>query len=105
MIDNPEHYFYSKSGQVLKDIEDLFKCIKNISNEDFSHHVNSEKNDFANWVNDILLDKNFASALRKASSKDKMIEVVRNKYKTYMKSKNRRTKKNLISQIKEAYNV
>jgi len=103
MIENPAHYFYAKGGRVLRDIEDLFTYLKDISLEDFSFHVNGEKNDFANWVHDILKDKSFASALKKVNTKDAMLEVARNKFKAYMKMKSKRTKKNLISQIMEAY--
>ncbi|MEM4637564.1 MAG: acetate/propionate family kinase [Candidatus Woesearchaeota archaeon] len=47
---SPEHYFILKGGTVIKSLEELVVVLKNIDKETFEYHVNSEKNDFSNWI-------------------------------------------------------
>jgi len=61
---NPEQYFRVKDGRIVKSLKDLVDVLNQIDDETFYHHVNVEKNDFANWVRDVLQDLYLANQLR-----------------------------------------
>ncbi|MBN1544851.1 hypothetical protein JW898_05320 [Candidatus Woesearchaeota archaeon] len=50
----PEKYFILRSGTPIKSIEELALMLDSISDEDFSFHVNVQKNDFSNWLKDVF---------------------------------------------------
>ena len=76
MVIKEENYFYVHNGSVLKSKEDLLGCLRNIDEESFDHHVNSEKNDFANWVRDILKDEKLSKKLAQSRSVDEMVSSI-----------------------------
>jgi uncharacterized protein (UPF0147 family) len=47
-----------------------------MSGESYAIHVNMEKNDFANWVGDIIKDEGLAKNLRKAASQAQAAKLV-----------------------------
>lgn len=58
--------FWTTDGHILKNLEDLKLAFGTMADEVFLHHVNSEKNDFADWVEQVLEDAKCAAALRKS---------------------------------------
>ena len=55
---------------------DLRDALRTITEEQFKHHVNAMKNDFAAWVEAVLGNKKTASEMRKASTIGAMIRSV-----------------------------
>jgi hypothetical protein len=43
-------YFYAVNGKVLKNLSDLYFLVKECDDSVFAHHVNSQKNDFSQWI-------------------------------------------------------
>lgn len=68
--------FWSRDGQILQNLSDLSLAIGSMDDEIFLHHVSSEKNDFADWVEHVLQDSVCAEALRKAKKKAQAEKVV-----------------------------
>ena len=65
MINAPfEKEFVFHDGKRAKNILELYEILERLSDQDFVSFVNSYKNDFANWVEAVLLDKGFAQKLR-----------------------------------------
>lgn len=62
--------FWTRDGSILRDLRDLHVVVSSMDDEIFFHHVNKEKNDFADWVEYVLQDKECAEALRKAKKKE-----------------------------------
>jgi hypothetical protein len=63
----PEEFvFWSCTGQVLRNLKDLKSELDTMSDEAYACHVNAEKNDFMNWVRDIIKDERLARDLQKA---------------------------------------
>ena len=60
--------FFCQDGQVSKNLKELIDCLNRMTEEAFRHHVTSEKNDFSNWIRDVLGDVTLASDLGSASS-------------------------------------
>lgn len=60
--------FWLQDGQVLNSLLALKAALEAMEKTVFAHHVNIEKNDFADWVDLVLGDGECALALRKAKT-------------------------------------
>ncbi|MBI2832636.1 MAG: hypothetical protein HYX79_10315 [Chloroflexi bacterium] len=68
LSDTPQEYvFWCNDGRILKNLNDLGQALAGMTDETFSFHSNVEKNDFANWVRDIIGDSKLTTALQRAS--------------------------------------
>jgi len=73
-MDMPEHkWFYFKHGRRASNIEELKTALESIDESEFKHHVNNDKNDFANWVEDVFGEQKLANSMREASDKGGII--------------------------------
>jgi len=60
----PEQFtFRTRDGAYLWNLGDLASAVSNMQDSVFSFHVNEEKNDFANWVADVIGDHALAREL------------------------------------------
>jgi hypothetical protein len=66
----PELRLWLSDGRVIKNIEELYKAVKNMKNNVYNEHVSSSKNEFADWVGEILGQESLASELAKANKKE-----------------------------------
>jgi hypothetical protein len=78
---SPENAFWCNNGIIFKNLYDLESGFKNMPADVYVYHANSEKNDFSNWVSDILGDKRLASELKKCKSKEDAAKKVSAKIK------------------------
>lgn len=75
---DPDTYFWLRSGQPLKSIQEFALHLPLISDEDFSHHVRQEQNDFANWIHELFAEHELAFALKRCRNKAQMQTVLYN---------------------------
>lgn len=75
----PEHYFITKKGKTLKNLEELHNHMAVIEEDEFRHHVNDKKNDFHNWVRDVHKDKILATNLLKAKTRVQTAMHIKNR--------------------------
>ena len=75
----PEQCFWVNNGPILKNIEELANTLPGISDDIFQHHVNSEKNDFSNWIRDVVGDQKLANNLLSSKNKGSALKKVRNR--------------------------
>lgn len=61
-----EQYFFLKDGTIIKSIEQLAKIMDEMHDDTFYHHVNDERHDFANWINDVFEEVELANQLMEA---------------------------------------
>ncbi|MEM5835042.1 MAG: polysaccharide deacetylase family protein [Candidatus Aenigmatarchaeota archaeon] len=73
--------FWCHDGKVFKNLYELRDGLRNMSNETYSYHANEEKNDFSNWVRDVIKDEKLANNLRKAKSKEEALQIVEKRIK------------------------
>ena len=59
----PEQAFWLHDGPGLYNLRDLKHALDNITEEQFGFHVGEDKNDFSNWVRDVLKDPECAVEL------------------------------------------
>jgi len=71
-----QHAFWLLGGKHIKNIVELGRELKHMSSETFVHHVNEQKNDFANWVEHCAKDNQLAILLRTTKSQERMAAIV-----------------------------
>ncbi len=60
----PEQFtFRSYNGDVYWNLRDLAQAVASMKDTEFTYHVNERKNDFANWVTDVIGDRKLAREL------------------------------------------
>src|SRR5512136_5816 len=71
-----EHVFWCCDGRILKNLRELCDALGAMSDDVFAYHVNAAKNDFYNWVKDIVKDDALAGDLLRASDSRTAVTVV-----------------------------
>ena len=77
--------FWSHDGAVLHNMAELSQALNSISNETFAYHVNPEKNDFANWVKNVIGDEMLATQLFRSHDKGSAAKQVSERLKALQK--------------------
>ncbi len=80
---NNDNSFWVNDGQVLNSLVALQEALNNMQNEVFAHHVQKDRNDFADWVNFVLCDSKCSIDLRKTKTKKDASVVVSKYLKSY----------------------
>ena len=57
--------FYCADGRVFKNLSELGSALNDMSVGTFAHHAREGRNDFANWIRDVIGDKTLARDLVK----------------------------------------
>jgi hypothetical protein len=75
----PDWAFWVCNGQVLRNIHELASAIENMNDGTFFYHVNDEnnKNDFAQWILDVIQDGELAHKLKKIRNRKRYGEIIR----------------------------
>jgi hypothetical protein len=64
-------------GKKIHSIQDLITALERMEHSVFRIHVNSKKNDFAQWIRFVLNDKKLARLLRWTTTKETTIQKIR----------------------------
>ncbi|MBI3034391.1 hypothetical protein HYY72_04475 [Candidatus Woesearchaeota archaeon] len=72
----PDKCFWVNQGPILRNLNELSDALKGINDEQFTHHLNKDKNDFSKWVNDVFGDEELAKALSRVSTKTAAIKKI-----------------------------
>ncbi|MFH1211387.1 MAG: hypothetical protein V1659_00480 [Candidatus Woesearchaeota archaeon] len=97
----PEMYFYFCNGKVAKSVSEMLVILKNIPENEFSQHVNSEKNDIANWINGVYQRPDIAEMLNKKRSLKATIGILKTSYAKHEKEQKKARKRIEIALKKE----
>jgi len=71
-----KHEFNIHMGTSIKNLQELAEALEIMDDDVFNHHVTKEKNDFSNWVKDIIEDVELSNDLLKAKTRKKAFETV-----------------------------
>ncbi len=71
-----EQRFHFHDGSSVGSLKELLKRLENIGYREFYQHVNTEKNDFANWVRHVLHNEELASDMEKVTSIVETVEII-----------------------------
>ncbi len=77
---NFEHFFVLSNGNKLKNLQELEDSLKTMNADVFNFHVNESKNDFANWINDVMGLNELAQNVREVKTKEQISELIDNWY-------------------------
>ncbi len=61
---SPEKYFVLVTGVPLKNLKELANAFETMNDWVFDHHVNGSRNDFADWVKNVLKEPELAKDLK-----------------------------------------
>lgn len=76
-----EKCFWFNNRPIVRNIYELVATINNISEDAFKYHVNEEKNDFSNWIRDVLKDEKLAKTLLKTKTKNTTVKKIKERIK------------------------
>ena len=77
--------FWCNDGRIFRNLKDLLTGLKEMSKETFNFHANKERNDFSNWIRDVIGDVKLAEDLLKAKTKSAAAKIVRMRIKALEK--------------------
>jgi hypothetical protein len=60
--------FWCHDSRVVKNMAELATALKEMPNDIFEYHLNSEKNDFSTWARDVIGDTTLAGQLARVAS-------------------------------------
>jgi hypothetical protein len=60
--------FWCQDGRVLKSLPQLGVALKQMDEETFRHHSSESRNDFSNWVRDVIGDEKLSRDLLKSTT-------------------------------------
>lgn len=77
LADVPKEYvFWCHDGCALHNMRDLGEALTTMTDETYTFHVNTEKNDFTNWVQDVIKDEKLAKYLQKVPNQARAAKLV-----------------------------
>lgn len=64
-----QYVFYCHDSSIFADLRELAEGLKAMSDETFAYHSNLQRQDFSNWVRDVIGDEELANELAKSSNR------------------------------------
>ena len=64
-----EVVFWLHDGGTLRDLAELAATLETMTDDTYAYHVNAARNDFVNWVRDIIGDQTLVTDLGKAANR------------------------------------
>ncbi len=71
-----EHAFRFHDGRILGNMGDLGEALKTMEKDTFASHASAQKNDFSNWVRDVIGDRKLAGDLDRSSNRTQAAKKV-----------------------------
>ena len=81
----PDKAFWVNNGPVLKNVIELATTAAKLTPQQFMHHVNNAKNDFAKWVGEVIRDSELAQQLKRVKTKEDLARVATNRLRQLQK--------------------
>lgn len=77
LADTPqEKQFWCCDGRLAKNLPELKLALEQMSEETFLYHSNETKNDFSNWVRDVIGDEQLSRDLLKSKTQTQAAKAV-----------------------------
>jgi len=73
---SPDKYFVLCNGQTIKDYKELAALLETVGDDIYYYHVTNERNDFANWINDVFEEQELAEKIRHSGSRHEMMAIL-----------------------------
>jgi len=72
----PKHEFNIHMGTSIKNLQELAEALEIMNDGAFKHHVTKDRNDFSNWVRNVIEDISLSKNLLKAKTREKSFKLV-----------------------------
>ena len=69
--------FWSNDGLIMRNMNDLASALQKMKATTFKYHANAEKNDFSNWINDVMHDQKLAAGIKGCKTKAEATKLAR----------------------------
>ena len=69
-------YFMVVDGSVIRSLYELAEALEWMSDDAYYYHVTQDRNDFCNWVNDIIKDTELAKKMGEAPNRERCQIIV-----------------------------
>lgn len=73
----PDRAFWVNNGPIIKSLEEFAASVGKLKPEQFMHHVNRQKNDFARWISEVVGDSILAQRIRVLKTGEAMAKAAR----------------------------
>jgi len=73
---HPDNHFYVRDGPRLKNLYELERELRRMTDSQFLHHVNDSKNDFYNWIFHVVKDERLSMQLAQVKDRNAMADIV-----------------------------
>jgi len=74
-----EKCFWLCDGRVLKNFKDLGAALDKMEENIWKHHVTKDKNDFANWIEDVFGEKKLGRDVRSSRNAKSAAKKIKSK--------------------------
>ena len=81
-----EKQFWCSDGRVLRNLSELATALREMGNETFRHHSSETRNDFGNWVRDVIGDDKLSNDLKKSKTQAQAAKATADRV-TWLKNK------------------
>ncbi len=71
-----EYVFCCQDGRTINNLKELQDALATMTDDTYLYHSNAEKEDFSNWVRDIIGDQKLAKDLNNAKSRTRAVLAV-----------------------------
>jgi len=75
-----EQSFHLSNGKVLRSFIELVDYVKEMPGDVYSYHVNDLKNDFANWIKDVINEPKLAKSLIRIKKQETFAKKILESY-------------------------
>lgn len=72
-----EKRFWLRTGQILANLTELAQALEQMDANAFNSHVNRDRNDFSNWITDVLGEAKLGATIRKIKTAETMAKKIR----------------------------
>ncbi len=76
--------FFTNDGKRIHNLTELASTLEHMEDHVFTYHVNAERNDFSNWIHDVMGQKQLAEAIRKKDKDHIRLEILGHVVKKFM---------------------
>lgn len=67
-----EKTFFLNDGRIIRNVYELANALNDMKEKTFKHHVNKKKNDFSEWIRDVVHEEKLANEIARLVMKDKI---------------------------------
>lgn len=78
-----EYCFWMNDGSIVSNLCELAEAFGTMSATIYAHHVTKDRNDFADWIEGVLLDAELAKSIRSAKKPGSAQTIVVRRLKLY----------------------